>query len=457
MVERTSDERRLRGWKTIAAYLNVTESTAIRWSKRPGFPVERSSDGGSVYALPSELDVWLSGVSRAPQAAMDEASAPAPIDAVQAPTVRSPISNRRLWIAGGAAVLTGTVIGGLLLTRPGRGSPSDTRISDPELEALYIDARADAAARTLDSLNRAADKFRNIVARYPDFVPGFTGLADTYILSCEFGSTDRKVAFRDARAAVSTALALSPSDVDANRVMGFLTYWTTRDIAAARPFFNTAVQGDDGDDMVHLWFGNALIDAGRLADGLGHLRRAIVLAPNSPSVLTDYAMALWQAGQSQASLSRLIDVETRFPTHSGAPSAAALFQLQVGDIAAYLDRSRRWAALIGDARQAARIETEASTFAAGGARAALTLIARSAPIASSFWHGGELPVAMAASMIGDRERVKAILSAVADRGVTWRNLRFPAESFLRWKQDADLSRLLGRVLDPGTFPDYPRG
>ncbi|WP_428151855.1 hypothetical protein [Brevundimonas sp.] len=437
--------------------MSVTESTAIRWSKRPGFPVVRSSDGGSVYALTSEIDAWIAGKT-AHTPAGTGAALPAPAGMAEAGAVSTTTSRtRRLLIAGGAAILGGAVAGGVVLMRRDPRGSSRPEIRDPELEALYIDARSDAAARTLESLNRAADKFRNLVARYPDFVPGFTGLADTYILSCEFGSTDRAAAFRDARAAVSTALAMEPDDADANRIMGFLTYWTTRDVAAARPFFQKAVGAGRTDDLSHLWFGNALIDGGRVAEGLEQLRRALLLAPDSPAVLTDYAMGLWQAGQSRASLTRLADVEARFPTHSAAPNAAALFHLQAGDIGAYLEQSRRWATLIGDARQTARIAAEATVFASGGSQTTLRLIAGSTPIVSSFWHGGELPVAMAASMIGDRPRVLAILTAVADRGVTWRNLRFPAESFLRWKDDPELRGLLRRVLDPATFPDYPKG
>lgn len=455
MSTRQSSEGRLRGWKTIADYMSVTESTAIRWSKRPGFPVVRSSDRGAVYALPSEIDAWIAGTKTGAVVDADGAplAPPVPVGA----TTPARFSTRRVMIAGVAALAGGGLAAGLLLFRRKDRAAPRADIADPQLESLYIDARSDAAARTLVSLRRAAEKFRSIVARYPDFVPGFTGLADAYILSCEFGSTDRAVAFRDARAAVSTALALSPDDASANRIMGFLTYWTTRDIPAARPFFNKAVQSSEADDLAHLWFGNALVDSGRLKDGLEQLRRAIVLSPDSPSVLTDYAMALWQADQSQEALSRLLDVEARFPTHSAAPGATALFQLQAGDIAAYLDQSRRWAALIAEPRQVARVTAEANAFAAGGAPAALTLIARSTPIVSSFWHGGELPTAMAATMIGDRGRVRAILDTVAGRGDTWRNLRFPAQTFLRWKDDPELRGLLRRVLDPATFPDYPRG
>lgn len=447
--------RRLRGWKSIAAYLSVTESTAIRWSKRPGFPVVRSSDGGSVYAMTADLDLWLAGVrSRGGADDLDAASAP---DADLAPDeAPRPTSRRGLVLLGGSAVIAVAATACLVLLgrRPSAPNPE---IRDPELQALYIDARSEWAARTRESLDRAAEKFRDIVARYPDFGPGFTGLADTYILSCEFGSTDRDRAFRAAHAAVSTALALDPRDGAANRIMGFLVYWTSRDVAASRPFFEKAVAADQTDDLIPLWYGNALIDGGRVTEGLAQLRRAVLLAPDSPAVLTDYAMGLWQAGQSAPALSRLADVETRFPLHSAAPGAAALFDLQAGDLAAYLEESRRWADLIGDDRQKARLVREARAFATGGRPAVLGLMARSAPIDSSFWHGGELPVAMAASMIGDRGRLVEILTGVAARQVTWRNLRFPAETFVRWSDDVELRGLLRRVLDPGDFPDYPRG
>ena len=457
MSMRENDERRLRGWKTIAAYMSVTESTAIRWSKRPGFPVVRSSDGGAVYALPSEIDTWIAGTKSQAEIESDPPlDAPAEMSGARAVST-VPSRSRRLLVVGGAAIVGGGVVGGMILLRRRTQASPRPAIRDPRLEALYIDARSDAAARTLESLQRAAEKFRNLIARYPDFVPGFTGLADTYILSCEFGSTDRAVAFRDARAAGSTALAMEPDDADANRVMGFLIYWTTRNLAEARPFFQKAVSADRANDLSHLWFGNALIDSGRLSEGLEQLRQALLLSPDSPAVLTDYAMALWQAGQSQAALTRLADVEARFPTNSAAPSAAALFQLQAGDIGAYLDQSRRWATLIGNPVQVARLDREDVAFASGGASALLAVISRSEPIASSFWHGGELPVAMATSMIGDRERLQAILTTVADRGITWRNLRFPAASFLRWANDPDLRGLLRRVLDPGTFPHYPKG
>ncbi len=54
-------EERLDSWKEIAAYLNRDVTTVQRWEKREDMPVHRHvhDKRGSVYALGSELDSWL--------------------------------------------------------------------------------------------------------------------------------------------------------------------------------------------------------------------------------------------------------------------------------------------------------------------------------------------------------------------------------------------------------------
>src|SRR5438034_613065 len=50
----------LDSWKDIASYLKRDVSTVQRWEKREGMPVHRHLHDklGSVYAFPTELDVW---------------------------------------------------------------------------------------------------------------------------------------------------------------------------------------------------------------------------------------------------------------------------------------------------------------------------------------------------------------------------------------------------------------
>ena len=60
MPQSPSSNDRLDSWKEIAAYLNRTERTVIRWEKR-GLPVRRVPGGKkqAVFAHKHELDGWL--------------------------------------------------------------------------------------------------------------------------------------------------------------------------------------------------------------------------------------------------------------------------------------------------------------------------------------------------------------------------------------------------------------
>ena len=57
------NDQRLDGWKAIANFLGRERTTAIRWANGRGLPVHRVPGGrtGTVYALRSELEAWLSG------------------------------------------------------------------------------------------------------------------------------------------------------------------------------------------------------------------------------------------------------------------------------------------------------------------------------------------------------------------------------------------------------------
>ncbi len=56
----SSDDKPLQSWKEIAAYLERSVRTVIRWEKEAGLPVRRHREDrrGSVYAYPSELNAW---------------------------------------------------------------------------------------------------------------------------------------------------------------------------------------------------------------------------------------------------------------------------------------------------------------------------------------------------------------------------------------------------------------
>lgn len=62
------DDKRLDSWKQIAEYLNKDVRTVIRWEKDRRLPVHRipGEKRSSVYAWPSEIDLWLHGAADEP-------------------------------------------------------------------------------------------------------------------------------------------------------------------------------------------------------------------------------------------------------------------------------------------------------------------------------------------------------------------------------------------------------
>jgi hypothetical protein len=182
------------------------------------------------------------------------------------------------------------------------------------------------------------------------------------------------------------------------------------------------------------------------------------LAPESTAVATDYAYALWQHGDSADALATLHRLQLQNPENPVPFSYAAMFQLAQGNVSEYLAMSRRWAEAIDDPRQIQRVAEEARLFQSGGRLATLRRIAHTQPVGNSpSWHGGNLPAAIAASHLGDRALLIAILTR-RDQYVdvskeNWRPLRFPLEPFLKWRSDAGVAPLLLRQFHISSLPD----
>jgi Tol biopolymer transport system component len=68
-VNENRNEEPLSSWKEIGAYLQRNEATARRWEREEGLPIHRHShkSRSSVYAYPSEIDVWRAGRKVVPE------------------------------------------------------------------------------------------------------------------------------------------------------------------------------------------------------------------------------------------------------------------------------------------------------------------------------------------------------------------------------------------------------
>jgi tetratricopeptide (TPR) repeat protein len=448
--------KRLDGWKSIAAHFNRNRTTVIRWATDDGLPVQRVSGkaGASVWAWADELDAWLDrqaslGRAEEAQKTLTDASdappaqsqAPAiPVDDVAfiaSPRKRAYRSIAYVAILGFALL---TVCAIFVIAQPPQTSGSAVKSplpADPAVAEIYLRARDEWAARTPDGLNRALSDFSNVMMREPSYTPAYTGLADTYILECEYASMPDSVAYPKAEAAARAALGIDPNSAGARRALGLIAYWYRRDFPTAQRLFLEALRAAPNDAQTHFWFGNVLFDDGRTEAGLQELRQARLLDPGSRAIETVYAWFQWIQGPDDAGIHDLEEVSQQAPNHSEALKYLAYISLVRGDYPQYLANMARFATLQGKRPLQLEVAAEAEAFRRGGERPLLAVLARrpwstDAPYWIPLWR------TTAISLLGSRSEFLAVLRTERQPGL-WRGWRWSQARLSRWRNDEEVA------------------
>jgi tetratricopeptide (TPR) repeat protein len=433
------EAKRVAGWKAIAAHFKRDRSTVMRWTQTRGLPVYRVPGEGSssVYAFTDELDRWFDK-SRGHEE-NDIGDRVSAVDLDNAGIAPRANWRKRPQIIGLAAVILIAAVGSVAAWRQPR--PEVLLPKNPEVAALYLQARDDWASRSASGLHRAVSEFSTVVARDPGFAPAHAGLADAYLLVREFDATPDAIAYPRAEAAARRALALDPNSDDAHRALGFIAYWWRRDIPTARASFARALRRDPDNAQTHFWFGNALVDNGQAAAGLKELELARLLEPGSQAIQADTGWALWSSGQHDEAKIQLLALAKE--GRSSSPfTYLAYIALAERDWPLYLDYSDRRATLRDDDVLAKRNALERAAFRRGGAKGLLDLMASvtisdpAGVVSDSSW------AASLAALAGERETLLRILQKADQRREVWGFSGFTTPVFANWQADPDIGPLL---------------
>ena len=185
-----------------------------------------------------------------------------------------------------------------------------------EARATYLNARFEFSTRSADGLSTAQHGFRQLVERYPERAAGWSGLAETYLLLCEFGSMPDQVAYPQAAQAARTAIALDPQQGAAWLDEAFVTWWWQGDSTRAFREFTTALRLDPSSARAHHWFATALAAHGDFPRSLEEIARARALSPDNRAIVADEAFIRFGAGlraaEATATLERLTRTDPSF-------------------------------------------------------------------------------------------------------------------------------------------------
>jgi len=160
---------------------------------------------------------------------------------------------------------------------------------------LYLRGSYLLARRGTTNLTRAAQDFKEAIAKDPTFARAHANLALTYLVLPSYTTTNPDSLIALAITSARRALKIDSTIAEAHVAMGGgLT--SEFKLAEAKAHFDTAVRLEPGNAPAHFWYGIMSRLSGNVEADLRELRRATELDPLSPVTRGNLAYAYYEAG-----------------------------------------------------------------------------------------------------------------------------------------------------------------
>jgi TolB-like protein/Flp pilus assembly protein TadD len=204
---------------------------------------------------------------------------------------------------------------------------------DAEALRLYRHARYLWNTRTRDGHARAAEYYRQAIARDSGFADAYAGLADTYLTAYQLNvspfPTDE--GYSRAKWAVERALALDANSADAHATYGIFLHWQ-RNWPASERAFRRALQLNPNNASAHNWYALLLSGLGRGQEALDHGRTSYELDPFSAVTVANYGWQCHLSGEVDCAIQqyrRALEVQ---PGYARAHQRLSLVFAQQGKL-----------------------------------------------------------------------------------------------------------------------------
>jgi DNA-binding winged helix-turn-helix (wHTH) protein len=218
-------------------------------------------------------------------------------------------STRRTLLVGAAGALAAVGGGAFLYRRLDRPSVPT------EVEPLVAQARHLRDQNTREAQNQAIGLMRRVVSLAPDYADGWGMLGCAYAIPSHFREQPEGMALRRrADAAGKRALELDRGngygELALSLALPFIGHWRERDVHLERAL---ADRPHDGEMLA--FRAGALLSVGRSTEAVQYYQR-IRQRPLTPSVYSNYIIALWSAGMAEETDRAIEDAAELYPTQS---------------------------------------------------------------------------------------------------------------------------------------------
>jgi TolB-like protein/DNA-binding winged helix-turn-helix (wHTH) protein/tetratricopeptide (TPR) repeat protein len=161
----------------------------------------------------------------------------------------------------------------------------------PDAYEAYLKGRYFWNKRTGDGLKKAIEYFNQAIEKDPAYAEAYSGLADAYALSgdWEYGVLSPQMAFREAKAAATKALALDDNLGEAHTSLAFALDLYGWDWKTAEAEYKLAIRLNPNYATAHQWYASHLMVMGQNSEAILELRKAKSLDPLSLIISADLA------------------------------------------------------------------------------------------------------------------------------------------------------------------------
>ncbi|MGC1105974.1 MAG: winged helix-turn-helix domain-containing protein [Candidatus Acidiferrales bacterium] len=194
-------------------------------------------------------------------------------------------------------------------------SPIETPTSY-EAYDLYVKGRFFWNKRTIVGFQQAISYFQQAIAKDPSYARAYSGLADSYALTCSYNYTPPNDYIPKARAAALHALQLDNNLAEAHASLGLIAENFDWDWQTAGKEFRRAIQLDPNYPTAHQWYAEYLAWQGRFDEAFAESERARQLDPMSLIIATDHGALLYYSHQYDRAIEQFrttLEMEPNFP------------------------------------------------------------------------------------------------------------------------------------------------
>ena len=160
--------------------------------------------------------------------------------------------------------------------------PTRSASLNSEAYQLYLRGHFHWNRRSPEEFRKAIAFFQQAIAVEPDYALAFTGLANCYSLLPIYDRLSRATeTMPQARTAILKALAIDDGLAEAHASLGLILALFDFEWVAAERQYQRAIELSPNAPVPHQWYGELLVNTGRLDAGLAEGRRAVDLDPLS--------------------------------------------------------------------------------------------------------------------------------------------------------------------------------